>query len=92
MCTGKYLIWTANFWGAVAFHAVTGIIGIFLVTKAVPYRGKEEEKDDSSIGDGFEEMAKKLDSLDSENGILETIDEEIKKEEKKSGKDGGEES
>lgn len=92
VCMGKYLIQTTNFWGSVAFHAVTGIIGIFLLTKVVPYRGKKdekEEKDDSSIGDKIEKMAAKL---DGGKGFLESIGEEIEKETKKSNDDGGEKS
>ncbi|MCD4784592.1 MAG: hypothetical protein K8T10_12295 [Candidatus Eremiobacteraeota bacterium] len=92
MCTGKYLIWTANYWGSVAFHAVTGIIGIFLLTKVVPYKGDKDDKEEKGEPSILDKIEKMSDKLDGDKGFLESIGEEIKKEENKSGKDGGEKS
>ena len=42
LCSGKYGMTHPEFWGGIVFHALMGILGIFLLTKAIPYRPKAE--------------------------------------------------
>lgn len=88
VCLGNYSMGSIQFWGGIAFHAITGILGIYLLTLAIPYRPKPAgEGEPDSMEDKLEKI---FDSGSGGEAGLREIGDAIKEAmgEEKSGRGG----
>ena len=78
LCQGKYTMAHPQFWGGIIFHGVMGFLGMFLLTKAIPFKPKGETAGSSdSLESRLEQM---FESGKKEENIIKSIGEADKKE------------
>ncbi len=83
LCTGKYGLIHPEFLGGIVFHASMGILGIYLLTKAIPYKLKTETEKTEESSSFEDTIRREFESKGDGNDLIKAFTDAVEKEDNK---------